>query len=62
MSSQVALEAAHRLDAGLAFGFLALQIGTRSRVQASASDRDDVQRPVELAVAATIQAVAVAST
>jgi hypothetical protein len=58
-SCEVALEAAHRLDAGLALGFLALQVGACPGVQAPAGDGDDVQRAVELAVAATIEAVAI---
>jgi hypothetical protein len=61
VACEVALEAAHRLDAGLAFGFLAGEIGASRRVDPAARDRDDVQGAVELAVAATVQAVAVAS-
>jgi hypothetical protein len=59
VACEVALEAAHRLDAGLALGFLAREVGARLGVQAAAGDRDDVQRAVELAVAATVEAMAV---
>jgi hypothetical protein len=58
---EVTLEAAHRLHAGLAFGFLALQVGAGRGVQASPSDGDDVQRSVDLAVSAAVQAMAVMS-
>jgi hypothetical protein len=60
-SCEVALEAAHRLDASLALGFLALQVGACPGVQPASCDRDDVQSAVELAVAATIEAVAIVS-
>jgi hypothetical protein len=59
VACEVALEAAHRLDAGLALGFLALQVGARGWVQASAGDGDDVQCAGELAVADAVQAVAI---
>jgi hypothetical protein len=55
----MALEATHRLYAALAFGFLSLQVSTRRRVAASACDRDDVQRPVDLPVTPTIEAMPV---
>jgi hypothetical protein len=58
---EVALEAAHRLDARLALGFLALQVVTGRGVDPAAGDRDDVQRAVQLSVATTIEAVAVLS-
>lgn len=61
VACEVALEAAHRLDAALALGFLAREVGACCRVDATACDRDDVQRAVELAVAAAIEAVAVVS-
>jgi hypothetical protein len=55
VACEVALEAAHRLDAALALGFLAGKIGARLRVDPAACDGDDVQGTVELTVAATIQ-------
>jgi hypothetical protein len=55
------LEAAHRLDRGLALGFLACKIGTGLGVDPATGDRDDVQCAVELPVAAAMEAVAVAS-
>jgi hypothetical protein len=54
-----ALEASEGLDAALAFGFLALQVFAGGGVAASPCDRDDVQCPVDLSVAAAIEAVAV---
>ena len=51
---EVSLEAAHGLDAALAFGFLAGEVGACRRVDPAACDRDDVQGAVELAVAATV--------
>jgi hypothetical protein len=59
VACEVALETAHRLDAGLTLGFLALQVGACLGVQAPSGDGDDVQRAVELAIAATIQAMAI---
>ena len=59
VACEVALEAAHRLDAALALGFLAGEVGAGLRVDAPAGDRDDVQGAVELAVAAAIEAVAI---
>jgi hypothetical protein len=61
VACEVALEAAHRLDPALALGFLACKIGTGLGVDPATSDRDDVQRAVELPVAAAMEAVAVAS-
>jgi hypothetical protein len=58
---EVALQAPHRLHARLAFGFLALQVCASGWVQASPSNGDDVQRSVDLPVAAAIQAMAVVS-
>jgi len=59
VAGEVALEAAHRLDAALALGFLAGEVGARGRVDAPAGDRDDVQGAAELAIAASVEAVAV---
>jgi hypothetical protein len=56
-AGKVSLEAAHRLHAGLAFGFLAREVGTRFGVQAAACDRYDVQRAVELTIASTVGTV-----
>ncbi len=55
------LEAAHGLDPALALGFLAGEIGARLWVDPAARDSDEVQGTVELAVAATVEAVTVAS-
>src|SRR5215217_2355633 len=52
---EVALQAAQRSLLGLALGLLAREIGPRVRVVAGAGDRDDVQRVVELAVAAAVE-------
>ena len=57
VACEVALEAAHRLHAALALGFLALQVGSGLGVDSPTGDRDNVQRPVELAVAATVETV-----
>jgi hypothetical protein len=59
-SGEVALEAAQRALGGLAFGFFAFQVGLGGRVVAGAGDRDDVQRMVELAVAAAVEPVLLA--
>jgi hypothetical protein len=61
VAGEVALEAADRLDAALAFGLLASEVFACRGVASSAGDRDDVQRPVELALAAAVQAVAIVS-
>jgi hypothetical protein len=42
VAGEVSLEAAHRLNAALAFGFLAGEVGARRWVDAAAGDRDDV--------------------
>ena len=57
-TSKVALEAADRFALGLAFGLLASEVSLCFRVVASAGDRDDVQRAVELAVAAAVESMA----
>jgi hypothetical protein len=57
VACEVALEAAHRLHAALALGFLALQVGAGLGVDPATGNRDDVQCAVELAVAAAVEAV-----
>ncbi len=57
MACEVALEAAHRLHTALALGFLSLQVSAGLGVDPATGDRDDVKRPVELAVAAAVEAV-----
>jgi hypothetical protein len=54
MPGEVALEAAHRLDATLALGFLASEVGTGLGVDPATCDRNDVKCAVELAVAAAV--------
>lgn len=54
-----ALEASEGLDPALAFGFLAGEVFAGGGVAASSGDRDDVQRPVDLPVAAAIETVTV---
>jgi hypothetical protein len=54
----VAFEAADRFDLGLAFAVSAIEIGTGCGIGACSGERDDVQRAVELAVAAAVQSVA----
>ena len=56
-SGEGAFEAAQRAFGGLAFGCFAGEVGLGGRVGFGAGDRDDVQRPVELAVAAAVEAV-----
>ena len=58
---EVALEAAQRLHAGLAFGLFAGEVGGGVRAPAALVDGEAVQREVELAVAAAVQAVAIAA-
>jgi hypothetical protein len=55
----VAFEAAQRLFAALAFELLARQVGASRFVKAGLADRDAMEREVELAVAAAVEAVAV---
>ena len=57
---EVAFEAAERSLPGLALGLLAGQVGLGGRVVLGAGDGDDVQRVVELAVAAAVEPVALA--
>src|SRR5204863_7375514 len=56
-AGEVALEAADRFAPALAFGLFAGEVGDRLGVQAALGDRESVQRAVELAVAATVEAV-----
>src|SRR3954468_2573095 len=58
-AGEVALEAAQGFAAGLAVGLLAREVGGGLRVQAALGDGEAVQRAVELAVAAAVEAVAV---
>ena len=60
-SGEVALEAAQRFAAGLAFGLLAREVGGGLGVETALADGEAVQRAVELAVAAAVEAVAVGS-
>jgi len=48
------LKAAHRFALGLAFRVSSVEIRTGGGVGAGAGERDDVQRAVELAVAAAV--------
>ena len=56
-AGEVALEAAQRAFGGLAFGFFAGEVLLGGGVALGASDRDDVQRVVELAVPAAVEAM-----
>jgi hypothetical protein len=56
---EVALEAAQRLSARLALGVLVREIDGGVGVQARLGDGESVQRAVELAVAAAVEAMAV---
>ena len=56
-AGEVAFEAAHRLEAGLAFGALAGQLILGLGVAAGAGECDAVDCGVELAVAAAVQTV-----
>jgi hypothetical protein len=53
-AGEVSLEAADRFLLGLAFGVSAVEVDTGRWVGAGAGQRDDVQRPVELAIAAAV--------
>jgi hypothetical protein len=55
VAGEEALEASQGLDTGLTFGFLTFEIGAAGGVSSSAGDGDDVQRPVELAVASSVE-------
>src|SRR5450755_1566595 len=54
---EVALEAAQRSLVGLALGLFAREVLLGGGVVLGAGDRDRVQRPVELAIPAAIEAV-----
>jgi hypothetical protein len=54
--ASVAFEAADGFELGLALGLFASEIGTSFGVGLGAGERDDVDRAVELAVAAAVQA------
>ena len=55
---EVALEAAQRFSAALALGLLAREVRSGFGVHATLGDREAMQRAVDLAVAAAVQAVA----
>jgi hypothetical protein len=56
-AGEVAFEAAQRFAGALAFASFALEVGLRLGVAAGAGDGDAVQRRVELAVAAAVEAL-----
>ena len=58
-AGEVALEAADRFAVGFAFGGFAGDVGLGFGVAAGAGDGDAMDRRVELAVAAAVEAVAV---
>src|SRR3954451_10538175 len=58
-AGEVALEAAQGFAAGLAFGLLAREVGGGLGIETALADGEAVQRAVELAVAAAVEAVAV---
>src|SRR3954451_12213870 len=58
-AGEVALEAAHRFQAGLAFGALASDVVLGLGVASGPGERDPVDGGVDLAVAAAVEAVAV---
>ena len=58
LAGDVALEAAHDLALGLAFGGASLRVGAGALAVAQAADGDQVQGSVGLAVAAVVEAVA----
>ena len=58
LARDVALEAAHDFALGLAFGGAAFRVGAGALAVAQPADGDQVQRPVGLAVAAVVEAVA----
>jgi len=57
-ADEESFQAAERFAAALAFGAFALEVVARRCVVAGLCDRDPVERGVELAVAAAVQAVA----
>ena len=60
-ASEVPFEAADGFAAGLAFGLAAGEVGGALGVQAAFGDGEAVQRAVDLAVAAVVEAVALGS-
>jgi hypothetical protein len=56
LAGDVAFEAADRFELGLAFCLFALDVGAGVGVPGDSAQRDDVDRPVELAVTAAVQA------
>jgi hypothetical protein len=56
-AGEVALEAAQRALAGLTLGLLAREVLLGGGVAVGAGDGDDVQRVVELAIAAGVEAM-----
>ena len=56
-AGEEALQTAQRALVGLAVGFFAGEVSLGVGVVAGAGDRDRVQRPVELAIAAAVQAI-----
>src|SRR5450755_2068372 len=57
LAGDVALEAAHDLALGLAFGGSALDVCAGAVAVAQPADGDEVKRPVGLAVTAVVEAV-----
>ena len=57
-AGEVAFEAADGFELGFAFGVFAVEVGAGLGVGPGAGERDDVERPVELAVPAAVQPVA----
>jgi hypothetical protein len=60
-AGEVALEAADGFAARLAVGLLAIEVGGGLGIEAAFGDGQAVQRAVELAVAAAVEAVALGS-
>ena len=58
LAGEVPFEAAERFQFGLSFGLFALDVGAGVGVPGDSPQRDDVDRPVELAVTAAVQSVA----
>src|ERR1700761_5167438 len=56
VAGEVAFEAAVGLGAGFSFGHFAVEVGAGVRAGAGACERDAVERGVELAIAAAVQA------
>ena len=60
-AAQDAASGTARLNPALALRFLAGEVRARGRIDPATGDRDDVQRSVDLTVAAAVKAVAVVS-